>query len=181
MVLRIKSTLPKIKFDNTGYTKAVRNHIEIQFRHAMRAFVKAAYPKIPVWTGMARGSLTGLADELGVKVPIAPIAQNEYYYLGDGEKIPKTPASGRALTYYNKGWQGHKYNFEISTDVKHLQIGEVAGSNSPPWQAYATGLEAFRAELQKLTQRSRFPRYQDFISVSYYESGEGSNKLVSRF
>jgi hypothetical protein len=65
----IKMEAKLLKY-NKKVEKKIKKIMEVQMRQAIRAFIRAAVPRIPVDTGMSRGSLMHLGRLLRVRVPI---------------------------------------------------------------------------------------------------------------
>lgn len=174
---RIYGTLDVLKFDNVGYTKAARKALEVQFRRAARAFVRAAIPKIPVQTGMAKGSFLNLGRYLRIAIPISPTKFNQKYYPpGKGRPIPKTPESGAALStpaQQTIKWVGNRLLFEFQSSVFHLTLEDLIGVRSPtsPWGSFAAGRTAFLQEMRNL--KDRLPSIKSYITKTTITYGRG--------
>lgn len=108
------------EFDQEKYMRAVREAVRVCFMKAGQKFLLAAIPRIPVWTGMARGAFRNAEDLFG-KVTAdkqsggfrirttrskgegrgggSKITSNYrkgyYYYPPGGGRIARTPQSGR--------------------------------------------------------------------------------------
>lgn len=113
------------KFDKAKWDAAVKQAIRVCFMKAAQKFLLAAIPRIPIWTGMARGAFRNLEDIVGkvtndaqsptgVRVRTTQSASGRntagrgggskitagyrrgYYYTPPGGgKIERTPQSGR--------------------------------------------------------------------------------------
>ena len=171
MVMELKITLPEIKFNRTGYSKNVRQIIEARFREAVRAFVRVAAPKVPVETGMARGSMLELARAVNKRanLKINPTRTNQTYYHSDGTRHPKTKETGAQFAPFLLGWQTPtEYVFNYANEILHYFQDERKGASpASPWGSWKAGMAAFRAEMQKLGTQKRFPQVKDHISVTY--------------
>jgi hypothetical protein len=156
-----------LEFKHIAYTKAARRKTEVQFRQAARAFVRAAVPRIPVETGMARGSFLNIGRFLRVAVPIAPTRLNQKYYA-TGTPIAKTPKSGAALTTFSiPGRKGKKkLEFRFNSQVFHYQIEEHTGLRSPsaPWLSLTYGMDAFNKVMRGLFAKSNYPQIANFVT-----------------
>lgn len=173
---RIYGTVDVLNFDAAGYTRAVTAAIEAEFRQAARAFIRAAIPRIPVQTGMAKGSFLNVGRFLRVAVPIAPTRFNQRYYPpGGGNSIPKTPESGAALSTQPNEMitrVGNRFVFEFSSRVFHLTLEDLIGVHSGPWGAFAAGRAAFMQRMRQL--RTRLPRIGEYVTRTSITYGRSS-------
>lgn len=175
---RLYGTVDVLDFDAKGYSAAVRKSMEIQFRHAARAFLRAAVPHVPVQTGMARGSFLHIGRYLNVAVPINPIRFNKTYEMPGGGKIPKTPESGASLSTSPQNlikWRDNRLVFEFESNVFHYTLEDIFGLKSPtaPWESIKKGRIAFMEELRKL--RTRLPKLGGYITRTSITFGRGSH------
>lgn len=175
---RLYGTVDILTFDSKGYTATLRKGLEVQFRQAARAFIRAAIPLIPVQTGMARGSFLNIGRYLRVAVPINPTKFNQQYFPPrGGDPIPKTPESGAALSTSPDQiirWEGDRISFEFQSGVFHLTLEDLIGVRSPtaPWHSFITGRLAFHNELRNL--RNRLPKIKSFVTRTSITFGRGS-------
>ena len=174
--MRIRGTIDVLKFDSKGYNAALRKAIEVQFRQAARAFIRAAVPLIPVETGMARGSFLNIGRYLRVAIPINPTKFRQRYYPGG---LPKTPQAGANLStpvseIFN--WDGDKLVFTFQSDVLHLSLEDQIGVRSPtaPWKAFDAGRDAFMSTLSGM----KLPNVKSYITKTTITFGRGS-KITS--
>jgi hypothetical protein len=105
-------------FDKEAYGKAVKAEIRRVFMKAGQKFLLAAIPKVPIWTGMARGAfrnaedlfgkVTNDAQSGGVRIRTTRSAGQSrggggsntgrrgwYYTPPGGSRIQRTPQAGR--------------------------------------------------------------------------------------
>lgn len=101
-------------FDKDKYMAEVRAEVRRTFMKAGQKFLLAAIPKIPVWTGMARGAFRNAEDLFGKVTSDAqsggfrirgtrgggskvtsPYRKGYYYYPPGGGRITRTPQAGR--------------------------------------------------------------------------------------
>lgn len=172
--MRLYGTVQTLQFDSSGYTKAMKKALEVQFRHAARAFLRAAIPRVPVQTGMARGSFLNIGRLLNVAVPIQPTLFNQFYYPG---RLPKTPATGAALSTPAENvitWKSNQIRFEFQTKVWHYTLEDYFGVRSPsaPWQSFMLGRIAFMEEMRAL--KDRLPKIKSYMTRTTISFGRGS-------
>lgn len=67
---RIRTTIRIPGLDVPNLKKAIKQAIEVQSRLAARAFIRASVPRVPIQSGMARGSFLNLGRALNVAIPI---------------------------------------------------------------------------------------------------------------
>lgn len=82
-------------FEVKGYIRDSKKEMNAIIRKAAIAFLKTAYPLVPVWTGMSRGSFLDLGKFLGVTVRINPKKKVTYY---------KRVWSAKKKTYIRKSY-----------------------------------------------------------------------------
>lgn len=178
---RLYGTVIVPKFDAIGYTNAVKKSIEIQFRKAAAAFVRAAIDPskgggVPVQTGMAKGSFLNIGRFLRVAVPISPRKRNQWYYPPNGgARIPKTPQTGAALSTQPADafkWNNNRLSFEFETGVFHYTLNDLIGIHRSPWGTFAAGREAFIREMSE-GLRQRLPNIGSFITLTSITYGRG--------
>lgn len=129
---RIRATIRIPGLDLPNLKNAIKQAIELQSRIAARAFVRASVPRVPIQSGMARGSFLNLGRALGVAVPI-PVAYRgdvayvevarkrkgirphlykdgdtykkyiKWYYHPNGKRYRKTPQTGADLSSVQAG------------------------------------------------------------------------------
>lgn len=118
MKITISATIEK--FDKEKYFQAVKREIQKTFMKAGQKFLLAAIPKIPIWTGFARGAFRnaedlfgkvtadktsgfrirttqgrGTAGRGGGEKITSKFRRGYYYYPPGGGKVLRTPQSGR--------------------------------------------------------------------------------------
>lgn len=198
MRINVKITIPQI--DVEAFTKAQHEAVEIHVRNCARAFVRAALEKVPVDTGMARGSFLNIGRFLRIHIPIKGkktrlryrngrtwVERKRWYYPPNGgPKIPKTPESGAALTAFEFKRVGNTYQFIINSKVFHYTLqdefavstrsGERGGSPSAPWQSMRAGREAWFAEMKNL--KKKVPKITDFVTETTISLGPGAAGLT---
>lgn len=175
--MRIYGTIDVLKFDSKGYSAALKKAIEVQFRQAARAFIRAAVPLIPVDTGMARGSFLNIGRFLKVAVPINPLRRGQRYYPGG---LPKTPQAGANLSTPITEiftWDGDKLAFTFQSKVLHLTLEDHIGVRSPtaPWKAFDAGRDAFMSTLHGM----KLPKVKSYVVKTTITFGRGSKVTSS--
>ncbi len=81
-MIELKGFFTKLTLDPGRYTKTLDKSMNVQLRQAARAWLRAVILKVPVWTGMSRGSLRPLGAFLRVAVPISPVAsRKKVFYI----------------------------------------------------------------------------------------------------
>lgn len=176
-MVRFFGSIQGFKIDGKGYTDYVRQQIELNVRQAAREFIRAAIPRVPVLSGMARGSFLHLGRALRVAIPINPSQRNGIYYGPNGERLPKTPESGARLSTSPENAfknRGNNIQFEFNTRVFHYTLEDIFGVRSPtaPWRSFQAGQEAFILEMQHLTKRLQSIR--SFVTMTTVTFGKGS-------
>lgn len=154
---RITLTLVDLKFDADNFRKTVHATLEKEIRMAARAWLRAVIPRVPVYTGMARGSLQPLGRFLKVAVPISPVAKRKN--MG--------PAVGAAQQSFKFEVKNGKYLFGFNSTVAHYMINEFYSvplplRNPTPWQSFEAGRTAFNEYVANELPK-KLPRVNNFI------------------
>lgn len=146
----------QIKFDRNGYIAALDIACKELFKGAIRAFLEAAQPRIPVDTGMARGSLMPLASFAGgfeVSIPGARARK------GKSPRDANTGADMVTVTINSFTWP--KYSLTFRDPVPQIGIHD-----DKVWGAFRAGRAAFKAYLDENTKKL-IPGVRNFVSISY--------------
>lgn len=160
-MIQFTGRLYTMQFDAEGFKKSLQEAIAVQMRQAARAWLRAVIPAVPVYTGMARGSLQPLGRILRVAVPISPIA----FRRG---KSPAEGATQSSFEFYNNG---SVWTFSWSTDVLHYTINEYNNMSGvlplrhpTPWKSIEKGNIAFNAYMEANISK-RIPKLADYIKT----------------
>jgi hypothetical protein len=162
--MQFSGSLYALELDEARFTKTLRETLEVQVRQAARAWLRAVIPRVPVYTGMSRGSLQPLARFLRVAIPISPDQ-------GAIRHPKKTPEAGASQSFFDFPNNGYVYSFQWDTDVLHYKINEYNNMSGilplrhpTPWHSIEAGNKAFNAYIEQ-TLPKRLPRVSDFIKV----------------
>lgn len=174
-MLKVSGSVDVLDFDAAAYTKAVNEKIAAEFRQAARAFIRAALPRVPVDSGMARGSFLNVGRFLRVAVPITPRRTGLKYYPGGGKKpILKTAEAGAKLATRGedvvKVLRG-RVTFTFQTKVFHYLLEDQFGVRSGPWGSFEAGRAAFIESVRTL--KDRLPSIKGFITKTTITFGDG--------
>jgi hypothetical protein len=169
--MKPKLALKGLKFNKEAYSKALDEVLDIQIRQAARAWLRAVYPLVPVWTGESRGSLIPLGQYLRIAIPIVrnPSADRHgYSWRNEAHGIPKG--------HFNFEHLKTLVRFSFSTDVKQYIINEESNPNPPihlihsaPWKSFEAGREAFFAYLRENLSKKlpQLKKYVEFYDLEY--------------
>lgn len=159
-----KVSFPEFKAD--AFEKQVRENCHNALLKAARKFLLAAVPRIPVFTGFARGSFGNLEDVAG-QVSGGRIdarrggytkANNYarrayYYYPSKGNRIIRNTITGRQFsTPPNQIFAQGRAKiakdetvifFRFSVDISYVNYLDRA-----KWGAFKAGVDAFNAEIR---------------------------------
>lgn len=167
-MLEIKFTAFAQKINKEKARAAIREHIRQSLIRALGAFLVAAVPRIPIYTGFSRSSFKEVEDLVGKVVSDARTGRNprirpgrsggnqnrllrgrQFYYFAGG-RVLKTTNSGRAfatpstailLPQESKaGWR-----VRFSVDISYLTYLDQI-----KWHAFKTGEAAFVDRLKEL-------------------------------
>ena len=177
---KIKGKLLKLK--KQKLTKSLEKQLSTQIRQALRAFLRAAIPRIPVDTGESRGSLLHLGRLLNVKVPIKPRRSRQVTIRGktytiDNTELLKTKNkdTGAAKTIINGRLTSNltkenlfkigkvSFNFTYSTRIVQIHIHE------DKWQAMVHGRAAYIQYITEVAPDKINIDLIDYIEEETYE------------
>ena len=125
------------QLDLQEYKSRLQEHLWQELKTAAKAWLAGTGGRVPVWSGMARGSLLELSELVNGTLVVAPLRVPSRIPLGRslGTALPEVTPTSAQIT--------------ITTDVEHYNIQETkrvakGGSPSAPWQSLVAGAEAFR-------------------------------------
>lgn len=193
--MRIKATINRLNFDAKGAQDDFLGALYHVMLRAAEQFLEVAAPRVPIDTGMARGSFLNLMHLLnangyghGALIPDEPqrVLKSgkplKYYHVRvgrvHGKKVavyssramPKTPATAMQLSTSIDSiltLKGKEWVFQYETRVAHFNINEYGRS----WQAFRLGREAMAAFLQSNEVVKMLPNLSDYVSVTGIDSG----------
>lgn len=138
---------PQVTFDLRGYEQDLQENCQRLLRAMARAFLDETIKRIPVDTGMARGTMAPVSRVLGLAFQIA--------------KGPNKPRQGKASqSNYNKSYEGGTsrarvtlsdgpivYAMHWSANLFHLLVNDLYHlpghfEHPTPWHAIASGVAA---------------------------------------
>lgn len=169
-MIQFTGRLYKLDFDVKGYRKSYDDEMKIQMRQAAREWLRAVYPHVPVYTGMARSSLKPLGRLLKVAIPITQSKNGR-----KRERPGYSRSDGEAQGVFSFGDnENGVYTFSFDTQVLHYYLNDTfdtkgAGMfnliNKTPWESAEYGEKAFRTYVEKVMP-GRLPRIADHIIYS---------------
>lgn len=157
--------------DRERYLRDYKAAINKAIILAARKFLLAAVPKIPVFTGMARGALGNLEDIAGrvqgtrVRGTLKGVTKEKllqkkkfYYYPPGKPRVLRTNIAGRQFAttpnkILNEGRLtsvsvGSRMIFKFSVDITYFDY-----LDKNKWHAFEAGRQAFNAELKTQLDR----------------------------
>lgn len=166
--MRIQLVANQIVVQHVKFTQTLREMLETAARIGIRAFIRAAFPAVPVWTGQARGLYKQLAQAvvygkaIRVSVPISPVK-----FLP--ERGPDTGAV--RITQIN---EPHHYGVIFETNLFYFINNEffnmqAAGftnlKHKTPWNSFERGKAAFNIAAKAYIEKNK-PQFKDFIEIT---------------
>jgi hypothetical protein len=150
-----------------NFTSVLDEKLQVILRKAARAYIRALITQVPVWTGMALGSVKFargpggfLAQYLNIAIPIVPHPKAKV-------RSYKNAAAGGRLGSYDFTSSRHIYRFKLRSDVVHYILNEFfarpPGVNEQivaPWQSQEHGLRAFQDTVT--SELAKLPKVLDF-------------------
>lgn len=148
-----------------SYTKKLDSALQALNRNAARAWVKAVILRVPVWTGMALGSVKFaqgsngvLSRYLNVSIPINPREHRK----------GKSPERGGTWAFYRFTASRHIYRFTFRSDLVYYIHNEFFARTDPgasgqqiiaPWHSLEAGEAAYRQAIR--SGISKLPKVRD--------------------
>lgn len=142
----------KARFDKKGNVQRIDAETREHFYAMLAAFLRAVVPNVPVWSGMARGSLRPLAKYItqksgqSISVPISPNPKSKRHQER-GQNIAAGEARGDFEFLKREGVLTLRFSPKVE-HYKELDEGHPAsdgrGSRSAPWLSFQAGNEAAR-------------------------------------
>lgn len=163
-MFRFVGRFHNIKIDRRRWTKAMNKEMEQLFREAMREFLIAVITKVPVYTGMSRGTLR----------PLGEFANNYTIPIEPNPRAPKYPGrdadAGEALSNFEWKFEGrHNYVrfdpglfYYALNDFYNMKIA-MPNIGPTPWESFQVGREAFKEYIREHL-KSRMPSVQHYIT-----------------
>lgn len=184
-----------LNVDKATFTVRLKDYMEAHMKRGAKEFARVAISRIPVRTGFVAGAMGALADLAGYTYQIRPqaffkkkrsfasgrgrnvrrfdqrrgFAKKEYYYPpGGGQRILKTPLSGRRYATKRDSiikFAKHVATFEFKVDITYFNISDIQASRSPtsPWRSFELGFAAMQKYLAEKTGTKEFPTLDKFI------------------
>jgi len=116
------------------FNKQFKAEMTKNLHEVVRAWLMAATGRVPVWSGMAMGSLLEVSETV-----------NGGLIVTAKQGIPNRVAAGRALGDAIATYGPNEYAMIIKSSVPHYVTQDAAFvgvSKSAPWQSFPAGLAA---------------------------------------
>lgn len=129
--MRFDGTFAAATINTIQFEKVLKNHLKIELRKVANAWLLGVVGKIPVWSGMSRGSLLELVKLINGKLVITPKG-------GVKSRITE----GRSLGTAIENLDLNDFSITITTDVDHYNLQEYTNvdiSQSAPWGSLIAG------------------------------------------
>lgn len=161
--MRIYGRGVAFKLDGVRYSRALDEMIQREFKKALYAFLEVAEHRIPVETGMARGSLQLLADFAGFKLDLSDARPRG----GNDADV------GASLGNLRVDFRWPNYGFTFTTDVYHYWLHETQSSifnvaadryvKNKKWESFKYGRKAFKDYLTHNIVKN-IPKLDKFVT-----------------
>ena len=175
-MFQFKGSYEVLDLNKGAYIAALNEALAEELKNAMRAWLKAVFRRVPVYTGMARGSLLPIARFLGEQVPITPKARGNASTQLYGRRVRASPEEGARRTTFKFDSRIGRHEVTIDIGVIHYLINEFNRVSLPlrkpgPWRSFEAGRKAYKAYLKK-NLRKKVPRITKFITRTKVRFGE---------
>lgn len=139
-MLKATGYVTLISIDKALFKKRFKEDMHKAITDGTKAWLQAAHNRVPVLTGMAKGSLLDVAEVSDTHLVIMPRVKKN--------RISK----GRALGTVTPKYGPRIYSMMIKSKVPHYVYLEHEAGNSPtsPWESFDAGERAFKEHKPKL-------------------------------
>lgn len=151
------------KIDVKRWSAACDEKMMELLKEAMREYLTAAILKVPVFTGMARGSLRPIGRFVNMEIPISPDPRASEYpektiWKGEerGQNFSFVMNNGRVIVH----WSTEVEHF-ITNEFNNME-GKFPLRHPTPWESRVAGREAYRTFLREELQK-RVPEVLKFV------------------
>lgn len=155
---KLKAQFRVANYKGNKVFKIVDATIKQGIELAVVDFLEFIDKRVPVDTGMAKGSFLGLADRYGVDLDLSD-ATSAVGYLDDGTKVIKDADLGKqqaqAAPYLRR--RGTTYSFTFETFVYHYWLRDltvVSGGRKTPWESFKYATAAFKRRFETYIKRN---------------------------
>ena len=120
-------------FNLSAYEAQLDRYLTRELEKLVKVWLAAVTGRVPVWSGMARGSLLELSELVGGRIVIQPKAKSR---ISEGRSMGSATQEGYLITV-------------IST-VPHYRYLESETGNSPtsPWLSFPAGARAYNRAIK---------------------------------
>lgn len=160
-MLQFNGQLQLLELDEAKFKKTLKEALQTQLRQAAREWLRAVIPAVPVYTGMARATLSPLGRLLRVSIPIHPVAVRN----------DKSPSLGESKSSFNFDTSSNVFSFTWNNDVLHYLINEfndvsksIPLKNPTPWNSIEKGNIAFHKYVEEVLP-TKLPKMAEFIKA----------------
>jgi len=134
--MRFTGQLVQLKLDQVLFANQLKSHLRDLIEEGARVWLTAVLGRVPLWSGMARGSLLELSRLVNGTIILTPLRAKS--------RIPQGEVLGTATPNYDNT----KVEIEIETNVPHYNLQEYTkpakgGSPTAPWHSVEAGKIAF--------------------------------------
>ena len=141
--MKFTGTFIGAKLDLTKYKAQLQEHLWRELQLVAKAWLAGTSGRVPIWSGMAAGSLLELSELVNGTLVVAPLRVPSRIPLGRslGTAIPELTPTSAKIT--------------ITTNVEHYNLQEhrrvkSGGSPSAPWKSLEAGAEAYREAVKEV-------------------------------
>jgi hypothetical protein len=123
-----------LSIDINKYKKQAEKYLEKELKNVIRAWLFAVVGRVPVWSGMARGSLLSVSELVNGGLVITPV-----------QHVTSRISLGEKLGTIEPNFKFADFKVTIITNVEHYNVQEyynVNVSKSAPWRSLEAGLQA---------------------------------------
>ena len=152
--MRIFLKLFKVRLEKTRFLKAIDSELIQIHKNALKDFIEAVYPKVPVDTGQARGTLVPFARSVNAVIPIAPKTFRR----------DRSPETGAAKQVFTIQLSRNRYVATLDVNLGYYDFLDINRGRSPtsPWQSFLDGKLAYKQSVKQ--QLGRLPKIKKFFT-----------------
>lgn len=174
---RFSAKIDLLKVNKDELSSDVRKEIVNSIRRAARRFLIAAIVKVPIKTGMARGTFLNLGRALNVSVAISPVDHRRLIHRQAGyPAVEKRPESGTIFaTVTVPSSESSPLIFNVEVTLNYFNIEEFVGlrSKSAPWRSFEEGQRAFLEEIKTI----QLPNFESYLIKTTVSIDAGAKSI----
>ncbi len=145
-MFKIKGKIITLHLDIRNFKRQFDEDMTRNIKNTVKAWLLATSGKVPVWSGMALGSLMEVSETVGGGLLITPRSG-----------IKSRISLGKSMGSLDAVYGPNEYSMIIKSNVPHYVLQEdvnVGVSPTAPWGSFEAGMSAAKLAAKKITIRA---------------------------